>query len=166
MLDVGCGKGGLGAIVKTVPEKMLETRIIGLDLDLTLLRVAKVFYNRVIRGSADHLPFRDKAFDAVFCIEVIEHLDKERGINILREMERASKGLVMITTPPHFFSGTCLLPESMKHKSQWSPKEFKKLGYRVEGLHPAREWIPPLLSKMFPYLACSTLAYKVVNREK
>ena len=166
VLDVGCGKGGLGAMVKTVPHQIFETRIVGLDLDLTLLRVAKVFCDGVICGSADHLPFRNKVFDATFCIEVIEHLDKELGIDVLQEMERVSKGLVMITTPSHFFSGASILSESMRHKSFWSPREFKKLGYRVEGLHPAREWIPPLLSKAFPYLACSTLAYKVFDLDK
>jgi cyclopropane fatty-acyl-phospholipid synthase-like methyltransferase len=36
VLDVGCGKGGLGAIVKTIPEKNLNPFIIGTDLKLSM----------------------------------------------------------------------------------------------------------------------------------
>ena len=77
VLDVGCGKGGLGAIVKTIPEKNLGTTFIGLDVNLSLLQIARTFYDDVVCGSATNLPFRDRAFDATFCIEVIEHLDKK-----------------------------------------------------------------------------------------
>jgi len=167
VLDVGCGKGGLGAIIKTIPEKDLNPSLIGVDLELNMLKKAKFFYDDVVLASADCLPFRDRAFDAVFSIEVIEHLNERQGHKHVAEIECVSKGLVAITTPSHLFpqdkvEGSSWTRELMKHKSYWSAKYFKKRGYVVQGLHSAREWIPPLLAKKFPYLSCSILAYKVI----
>jgi len=121
----------------------------------------------MILSSADRLPFKDKAFDAVFSIEVIEHLSKEQGYMHIKEIERVCRGLVVITTPAHFFpQNSCeSATQLMKHRSLWKPREFKRLGYFVEGLHPVRELIPPLLSRKFPYLACSILAFKVIKSE-
>jgi len=97
---------------------------------------------------------------------VIEHLPKEQGYYHIKEMERVSKKLVAITTPSHFFvQDACEIPNvksPMMHRSLWSANEFRRLGYSVEGLHPVK-YIPPLLSKGIPYLACATLAYKVLG---
>jgi cyclopropane fatty-acyl-phospholipid synthase-like methyltransferase len=166
VLDVGCGKGGLGAIVKTVPEKNLNPFVVGVDLELSMLKSAKLFYDDVVLASADYLPFKDRAFDAVFSIEVIEHLSEEQGYRHIAEMERTSNRLVVITTPSHFFpqdqiEGPPQIRELMKHKSYWSARYFRRRGYTVQGLYPVREWIPPLLAKKFPYLACSILVYKL-----
>jgi len=72
-LDMGCGKEGLGVIVKTVPEN-LKPLIIGVDLELSMLKSARLFYNDVVLASANYLPLRDKVFDAVLVIKVTEHL--------------------------------------------------------------------------------------------
>ena len=137
-----------------------------MDLELSMLKSTKLFYDDVVLASADHLPFRDKAFDAVISIEVIEHLSEKQGHRHVAEIERASKRLVVITTPSHFFpqdqvKGPPQTRELMKHKSYWSAKYFRRRGYAVQGLYPAKEWIPPLLAKKFPYLACSMLVYKL-----
>jgi ubiquinone/menaquinone biosynthesis C-methylase UbiE len=166
VLDVGCGKGGFGAIIRTVPEKNLNPSIIGADLELSMLKKAKSFYNEVVLCSADYLPFKDRVFDAVFSIEVIEHLNEAQGHKHVAEIERVSKNLVVITTPSHFFpqdkvEGPPRVRELMKHKSYWSASYFRKRGYVVQGLYPVREWILPLLAKKFPSVACSILAYKI-----
>jgi len=170
VLDVGCGKGALEAIIKTVPENSFRVEFVGVDLSLDLLSAAKSFADYVVCASADHLPFKDKTFTAVFSVEVIEHLPKETGYCLIKEMERVSNGLVAITTPSHFFiQDTCnasQVKHLMRHKSLWSANEFKRLGYSVEGLHPVRKYIPLFLSKKAPYLACSVLAYRISTHDK
>lgn len=171
ILDVGCGKGGFGAIVRTVPEKALEARIVGLDLDVTALRTSRCFYDYLVCGSAGCLPFVDRVFDVSFSVEVLEHLTKLDGLDQVQEMERVTEAPVAIITPSHYFpqdsiDGSSLTQELMKHKSFFSSGELRKLGYQTEGLYPAREWIPPVLSAMFPYLACSVLACKMFKRPK
>jgi ubiquinone/menaquinone biosynthesis C-methylase UbiE len=163
ILDVGCGKGGLEAIVKTVPEKDFNCEFVGVDASLEMLSVAKSFVDHVVCASADHLPFKDKAFDAVFSIEVIEHLPKDKGYSLIQEIERVSRGLVAITTPSHFFSldsSSTGFDSFMEHYSFWRASEFKRKGYLVEGIQPARDYIPRFLSKRIPYLANTTIFYK------
>jgi len=43
ILDVGCGKGGLEAIIKTIPEKNFGAEFIGIDVSLNSLSTAKTF---------------------------------------------------------------------------------------------------------------------------
>jgi SAM-dependent methyltransferase len=162
ILDVGCGKGGLRAIVKTVPEKNFTSEFVGVDAHLVLLSKAKRFMDHVICASGAYLPFKEKTFDAVFSIEVIEHLPKEEGYSLINEIERISRGLIVFTTPSHFFALTTdegSLDSFMTHKSFWSASEFKKRGYLVEGIRPARDYIPSCISKKYPYFANTTLAY-------
>lgn len=64
VLDLGCGAGFL--------EKFLPG-IVVLDIDLENLRKAKGI--RVLADGA-HLPFKDSAFDTVFCIDFIHLLKK------------------------------------------------------------------------------------------
>jgi len=170
VLDLGCGKGALEAIIKTIPEHNFKSEFVGVDISLDMLLMAKSFTDYVVCASAEYLPFKDRTFAAVFSVEVIEHIPKEKGFCVIKEMERVSNGVVAITTPSHFFIqdkfNTSQVGHYMRHESYWSVSEFKRLGYSVEGLHPVREYIPLFLSKKAPYLACSVLAYKVITHDK
>ena len=48
-------------------------------------------YDGVVQASATHLSFRDRSFNNVVSIAVIEHLEKENGVRMLEEMERVAK---------------------------------------------------------------------------
>jgi ubiquinone/menaquinone biosynthesis C-methylase UbiE len=48
-------------------------------------------YDGVVQVSATHLPFRDRSFNNVVSIAVIEHLEKENGVRMLEEMEHVAK---------------------------------------------------------------------------
>jgi SAM-dependent methyltransferase len=80
-----------------------------------------------VLASAAQLPFEDASFDAVLCLETIEHLPDPAGA--AREMMRVLKpgGQVMITTParlrllwkpdPHYaVRGLLLLPDGMQRR--------------------------------------------------
>jgi len=103
ILDVGCGKGTVAALIKTMatiwPEKCY---IIGIDISAYLLNFAKRYYDDVIQAHASFLPFRDKTFDAVISVEVLEHLTKREGYRMLAEIERITRKKIIITTPSHW----------------------------------------------------------------
>src|SRR4030042_5900547 len=72
--------------------------------------------------------------DSVFLLDVIEHLDKEESIKLLKETEKLVREQIIIYTPMGFFeqketpdgkdawgmNGT----EFQKHKSGWYPSDF------------------------------------------
>lgn len=45
----------------------------------------------------ENLPFKDKSFDYVFCLEVLEHIHSP--FNVLSELKRVSKSYVVISVP-------------------------------------------------------------------
>jgi glycosyltransferase involved in cell wall biosynthesis/2-polyprenyl-3-methyl-5-hydroxy-6-metoxy-1,4-benzoquinol methylase len=87
VLDLGCGRGGLsvslaarGASVVGVDlrkRNCLVTRLRGRRYDLSVPTLA---------GTAERLPFADRSFDRVFCLEVLEHVIDPRAV--LREIRR------------------------------------------------------------------------------
>ena len=132
ILDVGCGKYSL--ISRSI--KQYKSTAIGLDIFGTSVREAKTngVYQDTIVGDARHLPFKDKEFDLVACIEVIEHVEKEDGEKILVELERTCKWLVLVTTPigkcvQHSYGGNPF----QEHKYIWSLEELRAKGFTIRG---------------------------------
>ena len=90
VLDVGCAKGFL---VKDLMLVCPGLRVYGLDVSEYALRSAEPeARGRLVRGTADQLPFRAGAFDVVLCINVIHNLDRPRCLTALREIERLAPG--------------------------------------------------------------------------
>ena len=104
LLDAGCGEGRhcFGALER-------GAHVVGLDLDLSSLRVAAGALHfraqqvgrlgAMLQGDAFHLPFRDAAFDKVICSEVMEHVHDYTGA--AREIARVLRrgGLAAVTIP-------------------------------------------------------------------
>jgi 2-polyprenyl-3-methyl-5-hydroxy-6-metoxy-1,4-benzoquinol methylase len=99
LLDVGCGRGIIGALVRIYRH---PKRLIGIDAFERYLDFCAHmnFYDELCKYDLTqrHLPFDDKEFSVSTCIEVIEHLPKDSGVNLLNELERIAK-LVIISTP-------------------------------------------------------------------
>jgi hypothetical protein len=78
------------------------------------------------------LPFTARSFDAVLCVEVIEHLDKADGWELIRRLEEIARRQVIVSTPWGFMP----LEERednphLNHLSGWLPEEFEERGYSV-----------------------------------
>jgi SAM-dependent methyltransferase len=87
LLDVGCSFGRHLATFR-----MMGARGVGIDLEETYLELSRVFVARegipllpVARAEAQHLPFRDRSFDVVFCRLVVNYLPVRQT---LREFAR------------------------------------------------------------------------------
>jgi len=101
ILDFGCGSGNL---CFHLANRCKE--IYGIDIKRNAIAFCK---NRKIKeghknchfsfSDGDKLPFRDKTFDKVFLLDVIEHI--ENPAHTLKEIHRilADAGLLIITTP-------------------------------------------------------------------
>jgi SAM-dependent methyltransferase len=97
ILEVGCGTGHWLAALKS-PTR----RIFGLDLSMGMLRKARERESRLVRGSAEYLPFRSHSFDLVFAVNAIHHFT--RPAEFVREARRLLKPggtLASIALDPH-----------------------------------------------------------------
>jgi SAM-dependent methyltransferase len=86
LLDLGAGPGMYTRALAARGHKCL-----GLDYSWNVIRVAKSkdITGRYLQGEAYHLPFRDRSFDAVLCVGVLQSL---QSINeAMAEMQRVLK---------------------------------------------------------------------------
>jgi SAM-dependent methyltransferase len=135
VLDVGCGRGMLGCLLRIYRE---PTRLIAVDVFRPYLDFVEKLgvYDSVLQldVSKSKLPFEEKEFDIVLCLEVIEHLKKEDGLRLLSELERVSKR-VIVSTPGMFYNQPLYDGNvNQAHLSHYPVKEFEARGYRVYGV--------------------------------
>jgi SAM-dependent methyltransferase len=90
VLDVGCAKGFL---LHDLRAAVPGLEVVGLDVSAYALEhVMPDLRGRVVRGTAEHLPFGDGSFDLVIAINVLHNLERDACVEGLREVERVSRG--------------------------------------------------------------------------
>lgn len=78
--------------------------------------------------------FKDKSFDCVMAMDLIEHLTKEDGMIFLEKVERIARKKVILYTPNGFLKqDPCDGNPYQEHKSGWTAEEMKSYGYAVIG---------------------------------
>ncbi len=134
-LEVGAGEG--------VISQKLHSRFgsaVGLDLPDAGLRAE--WRSRpgpaYLHGDAENLPFTDKQFDLVVCVEVLEHLtDPAAG---LRELARVSSRHLLLSVPREpYFQGSNLItgryPKAFGntpgHLNHWTKSSFQRFVSQV-----------------------------------
>lgn len=129
ILDAGCGEGfAMREVVGDGPAQ-----VVGLDGSAGAVRVAQGLNprHRFMAGDLYGLPFPDRSFDLVLCMEVLEHLDApERG---LAELCRVSAGWLLLSVPnePLFRGANFLRGKNVRalgndpgHVNHWSARRF------------------------------------------
>ena len=178
VLDVGCGDGVLMSRI----ARGRDLEITGIDIFSKSLKAAKRkgVYSTLLKGDVvkkcEQLARNRKKYDIVFCSQVIEHITRKDGINLLSLMDKLAEKKVVVATPigymnqPEVFIGN---NPYQYHKSGWSVKEFVRRGYRVNGVGFRLGWsetgfsrgtnsLVVIISVMFSFLL-SPLAYYFPN---
>jgi len=130
--DIGCGKG--------LPMEAIKHRLshkpytLGIDIFRPYVTVAKKLkiHDEYVICDARFLPLRERAVDVCLCLELIEHLPKNDGVNLIKNLEKIAKRQVLITTSSFEQSAYDNNP-FQAHRSAWSTSDFQNLGYKVYG---------------------------------
>ena len=98
VLDVGCGTGKL---VEFLTKSGFEA--FGCDFSIKAVNIARTINKKsqIKKSSASKLPYRDKTFDIVTSISVIEHLTQKETQMFIKETRRILKdnGFIFLITP-------------------------------------------------------------------
>jgi SAM-dependent methyltransferase len=133
VVDVGCGKGWS---MQNLRRFGLNCHLVGVDLFPLYVRECKkrLIHDDYVIADARFLPFKNNAFSASLCLEVIEHSPKNHGFQILREIERVAR-TVVVTSPADWGIGVQVDKRNpyQLHRSRWRPEDLRRLGYKVKG---------------------------------
>ncbi|MEM2146087.1 MAG: class I SAM-dependent methyltransferase [Candidatus Jordarchaeaceae archaeon] len=134
VLDIGCGRGVWGFLIRNSARKLRS--LIGIDVSRDYLLLAKkhASYDDLILASAGNLPLKQKSVNIVVAIEVVEHLSKREGYTLLKEIDRVTTDFALLTTPNGFLEVKTPSNIFEVHKSGWNPNELKSEGYQVFGM--------------------------------
>lgn len=136
-LDVGCGS------YSPLSQFRPQITTVGLDAFPPAIEEARA------KGAHDHYIVADvltekledllvncgaQKFDLVTLYDVIEHLPKRRGYDLLERCEELTSKYVLVQTPNGFLEqGPEFGNEHQRHLSGWFPQDFAGLGYKVYG---------------------------------
>lgn len=95
LLDAGCGNGLFLDFVNSDKDHSYK-RICGLDRSKEAIN--HVQFEHII-SSIDSMPFNDCEFDAVTCLEVIEHLPQIIYLKAINEISRVARRYILISVP-------------------------------------------------------------------
>lgn len=130
IVDLGCGSNPILSSIKN------DSCIIGMDSWYqSCLNVRHHSnYSVACQVNLPFIPLRRSSIDAVVMLQVLEHLPKELGFQLIGEAERVALKSVVLTTPNGFIDqGEYGGNPDQQHRSGWTTAELETLGYTVFG---------------------------------
>jgi hypothetical protein len=89
ILDVGCGMVGIASYLR-------GWRVVGVDPEMTGSAWCR---SPVLAASAAALPFADRSWDVVTCVDVLEHIEPPLRVAVMEELIRVSRRWVLVAFP-------------------------------------------------------------------
>lgn len=132
ILDVACGL--------SLKSKFLDAQIrVGVDLyDEYFKHIEADVPYVVMKYDARRLSdiFVPKSFDLVIACDVIEHVEKEEALEMIRQCEQIARKGVILETPHGFIPQNLDIlghgaHDLQTHRCGWEVDELKQLGYEV-----------------------------------
>ena len=147
ILDVGCADGTFSKIIF---EKSKAESLIGIDKGKDFIVWAqKHALNRMkfAHGEADDLQFKSNFFDAVFCLEVLEHVESSAMVlsEIKRVLKKGGYGIFLVPSDSFLFRLIWFLwlnfyprgwvwrqTHVQTFRGNYLPKLCKRAGFKIE----------------------------------
>jgi len=138
-LDACCGDGNYLPYFRC-------TRLLGVDVNLYALKVAKTFRNakaEFVLCDVSRLPFKPNQFNFIWCGQVIEHFNEPEGRKLIEEFERVcdeEADIVIATTNFNKLYGFIQKKLLQSGERSWAwyhtfydIKKIKKMGFEIVG---------------------------------
>jgi SAM-dependent methyltransferase len=133
VLDIGCAKGFM---LHDFKELMPKLKIAGIDISEYAIENALETVKPFLQvGNAKKLPFEDKSFDLVICINTVHNLPLEECKQAIREIQRVSRKYAFITMDAwrnekehESMEKWNLTAQTYFHVDDWK-KLFEEVGY-------------------------------------
>jgi SAM-dependent methyltransferase len=135
ILDVGFGYGEWGLMLRT--RKKGNPYIVGIDIFKPYYDKQKPLriYNEIHNINAlDYPKGVQETFDIILVSEVIEHIEKKEGYQLLSKLDTLCTSLLIVTTPRgETFHGKAV-DENIHncHISGWELQELQELGFNTQ----------------------------------
>lgn len=161
ILDVGCGSG----VISSYLSDNYSTKVIGLDGNIDAINFAKTIHPEI----EFRLQLIDDDFeinlevDAIYCLELIEHIYQHQAVSLLDNFHRLLKpGGKLFLTTPNYKSAWPFIEKAMdlfgvapqlskeQHVNFYNPQSLQSLvksrGFIIEAIHTncfLAPWIAP-----------------------
>jgi ubiquinone/menaquinone biosynthesis C-methylase UbiE len=152
ILDVGCGTGAMSQKLEQFGD------VVSADASpLALAYASKRGLNRLCESDACRLPFREKSFDLIVALDLLEHVKDDAAA--LAEFQRVLKpgGRVIITVPAYkgLWSGHDValmhyrryVAREVRERFEGAGLKVKRLSYAMTALYPV-VWLFRKLERM------------------
>jgi O-antigen/teichoic acid export membrane protein len=131
ILDIACGKNS--------PLRYLNLAYtVGIDLYKPYLKESKekMIHSDYIICDIRKIEFKPKSFEAVIAWDVLEHLKKEEGFELLKKMDSWAIKKILIYTPNGYIKQSEYDDNPLQeHVSGWTKEELEYMGYKVIGVN-------------------------------
>ena len=139
VLDLGCGIMQATTGIYDGKKSLKCRTILGVEMVEKYLDKVKPYYPTVKLNVKDTNRFVDDSYDVVICLDVLEHLELQYAVELLKEMKRIARKKVIIYTPKSFdhngdnISNAWGLGENhlQQHHCLVTEKILNDLGYRT-----------------------------------
>lgn len=140
ILDIGIGFGRWGFLARELLDVFRgrfnkedwKTRIEGVEIWPKYLKdYHHYIYNKIFVGSIqDFLKANKKMFDVIIAGDVIEHLEKEKAIYVLKHLRLIVNKVLIVCIPlgSDYPQGTVKGNSAEAHLSTWEESDFENLG--------------------------------------
>ena len=135
VLDVGIGFGKWGFLAREYTDVWhgnyfkWKARIDGIEMYKPYVGLLqRLIYDEIYLGDALEVIDRLDTYDFVICADMLEHLEKERGIMLLQQIQKHAKiGIVVLPIHPSV-QGEVYGNEYERHRSRWDFEELEESG--------------------------------------
>ena len=154
VLDVGIGFGKYGLLAREYTEvygcgapnaeyAVRRTQVDGIEIFEPYVQdLQRMIYDEIMIGDACEIMTTLNNYDLIICVDMLEHLEKERGKEFLVDMKKVGRVSIVIVpiVPPS--QGTMYGNPHEAHISMWEEEELSPFGEVIRILN---HWVLEML---------------------